>query len=58
MAALLSKFRIDYSDVIIISDVQKKAQDSTNEYFNSLIQSFCIAGAGGATSGDHGPGNL
>ncbi|CAG0914745.1 unnamed protein product [Notodromas monacha] len=40
MAALLTKFRIDYSDVIVISDVQKKAQDSTKDYFNSLIQPF------------------
>jgi solute carrier family 12 sodium/potassium/chloride transporter 2 len=56
MAALLSKFRIDYSDVIVISDVQKKAQDSTKEYFNSLIEPFRSADAGGATSGGHGPG--
>ena len=29
MANLLSKFRIDYSDVIVIPDAAKKAQDSS-----------------------------
>lgn len=37
MAALLSKFRIDYSDVIIIPDILKKAEPATKAEFNNLI---------------------
>ena len=37
MAALLSKFRIDYSDVIIIPDILKKAETATKAEFNALI---------------------
>ncbi|XP_043223696.1 solute carrier family 12 member 3-like isoform X1 [Amphibalanus amphitrite] len=40
MAALLSKFRIDYSDVIVIDDVTKKAEQSTRDTFNEMIAPF------------------
>lgn len=40
MAALLSKFRIDYSDVIVIPDIQKKAQEATKKEFENLIAPF------------------
>lgn len=40
MAALLSKFRIDYSDVIVIHDIQKKALDSTKKEFDTVIAPF------------------
>lgn len=40
MAALLSKFRIDYSDVITIPDVQKSPQRETKEKFNDMIAKF------------------
>ena len=40
MAAMLSKFRIDYSDVIVITDITKKPQQSTREYFNSMTKKF------------------
>jgi len=40
MAALLSKFRIDYSDVIVIPDITKKAQESTKKEFDALIAPF------------------
>ena len=40
MAALLSKFRIDYSDVIVIDDVTKKAEQSTRDTFNEMIKPF------------------
>ena len=33
MASLLSKFRIDFSDVTVIPDVTKKAKDETREEF-------------------------
>ena len=42
LAGLLSKFRIDYSDVVIISDIQKKAKESTRKEFEALIQQFRI----------------
>jgi hypothetical protein len=40
MAALLTKFRIDFGDVVIISDVQKKADDQTKRLFHELIEPF------------------
>ncbi|XP_071543225.1 bumetanide-sensitive sodium-(potassium)-chloride cotransporter-like isoform X2 [Panulirus ornatus] len=40
MANLLSKFRIDYSDVIVIPDVAKKAAESSRMEFDQLIEDF------------------
>lgn len=40
MASLLSKFRIDYSDLTVIPDVTQKANDSTKVFFDSLIKEF------------------
>jgi len=40
MAGLLAKFRIDYSDLKIIPDYNKKPQDSTRALFDSLIAPF------------------
>lgn len=40
MASLLAKFRIDYSDLELISDITKKAEDSTHRYFKELIKPF------------------
>lgn len=40
MASLLAKFRIDYSDLELISDITRKADDSTYKYFNDLIRPF------------------
>ena len=37
MASLLAKFRIDYSDVIVIPDVMKKAKDQTKTEFKSIL---------------------
>ena len=42
MAALLSKFRIDYSDVTVIPDVQKSPRKETKEKFNEMISKFRI----------------
>ncbi|XP_065560034.1 bumetanide-sensitive sodium-(potassium)-chloride cotransporter-like isoform X2 [Artemia franciscana] len=38
MAALLSKFRIDYSDVIAVSDVNRSPSEETKQWFNDLIK--------------------
>ena len=40
MASLLSKFRIDYSALKMIPDVNKKPKDSTLAYFDDLIAPF------------------
>ena len=40
MANLLSKFRIDYSDVIIIPDAMKKPTDESKQEFDQLISKF------------------
>ena len=37
---MLSKFRIDFSDVIVITDITKKSSESTRNYFNGLIKNF------------------
>lgn len=37
MAALLAKFRIDFSDVIVIPDVTKRAQDATRTEHNEIL---------------------
>ena len=40
LAQLLSKFRIDYSDLIVIPDITKKAKEETKKEFESLIANF------------------
>lgn len=40
MASLLSKFRIDYSSLNVIPDISKPAQDTTKNFFNTLIANF------------------
>jgi hypothetical protein len=40
LASLLSKFRIQYSALTIITDVMEKAKDSTREFFDGLINEF------------------
>ena len=40
MAALLSKFRIDYADVIAVPDVSKKPKEETIEWFEQLIRPY------------------
>jgi hypothetical protein len=40
MAALLAKFRIDFSDVKVIPDVTKRAQDSTRAELTSILQTL------------------
>ena len=40
MAGLLAKFRIDYSDLKVIPDINKKPQDSTRAYFDKLVADF------------------
>ncbi|XP_046400819.1 solute carrier family 12 member 3-like isoform X1 [Ischnura elegans] len=45
MAALLSKFRIDYSDVIVLPDITKKAKEETKKEFEALIEPFRVKGS-------------
>lgn len=53
MAALLNKFRIDYSDVTVIPDIVKPPQEATKKMFNDIIDKFMVdenvAGDGSAS---------
>ncbi|CAG0899023.1 unnamed protein product [Darwinula stevensoni] len=40
MAALLSKFRIDYSDVIVVTDAEKMPAPEVRQEFDALIEPF------------------
>lgn len=47
MAVLLSKFRIDYSDLVIISDVDEAPKKKTQKWFDGIIQPFLQPGLNG-----------
>jgi solute carrier family 12 sodium/potassium/chloride transporter 2 len=47
MAVLLSKFRIDYSDLVIISDIDETPKLRTKKWFNGIIQPFLQPNANG-----------
>ncbi len=40
LASLLAKFRIEYSDLIVITDVMAKAKESTREFFDGLLKEY------------------
>jgi solute carrier family 12 sodium/potassium/chloride transporter 2 len=40
MASLLAKFRIDYSDLQVVTDFTNKPSDATLQFFDSLIADF------------------
>jgi hypothetical protein len=40
LASLLAKFRIEYADLVIITDVMTKAKESTREYFDGLLKEY------------------
>lgn len=40
MASLLSKFRIDYSDLTVIPDITRKAGSVTKTFFEDIIKDF------------------
>lgn len=42
MAALLSKFRIDFSDVIIITDIVKPPCEASKAEFQALISKYVV----------------
>lgn len=42
MASMLAKFRIDYTDLQIVSNVSSKPQESTQRFFESLIEGFRV----------------
>jgi solute carrier family 12 sodium/potassium/chloride transporter 2 len=47
MAILLSKFRIDYSDLVIINDADEAPKEKTKKWFNGIIQSLLQPGTNG-----------
>ena len=40
MAALLSKFRIGYSDLVVLSDLDAQPEECTKSWFDDLIRNF------------------
>jgi solute carrier family 12 (sodium/potassium/chloride transporter), member 2 len=40
MAALLSKFRISYSDLVVLSDLDAQPKECTKSWFDNLIRNF------------------
>lgn len=53
MAVLLSKFRIDYSDLVIISDVNEPPKNKTRKWFDGVIGSFLQPRANGLFLPNH-----
>jgi hypothetical protein len=47
MAVLLSKFRIDYSDLVVISYVNAEPKNKTKLWFDGQIRSFLQQGESG-----------
>jgi len=47
MAILLSKFRIDYSDLVIINDADEAPKDKTKKWFDGIIQPLLQPGTNG-----------
>merc|ERR1719378_1729996 len=40
MAALLAKFRIEFSSVVVIPDVTKRASEASRDTFNAVIETL------------------
>ncbi len=40
MAALLDKFRINYADLVVITDLNKTPKESTKVWFDGLVRPF------------------
>ena len=53
MAVLLSKFRIDYSDLVIISDVDEAPKKKTKKWFDGLIRPFLEPRTNGMSFNSH-----
>ena len=53
MAVLLSKFRIDYSDLVIISDVDEAPKKKTKKWFDGLIRPFLEPRTNGMSFNPH-----
>lgn len=50
---MLTKFRIDFSDVIVITDITRKAADSTRIYFDGLVKRFLKSEDGKGTQSEY-----
>lgn len=40
IASLLAKFRIDYSDLLVITDLMRKPHEETLAFYDELIKSY------------------
>ncbi len=47
MAILLSKFRIDYSDLVIITDADEAPKEKTKKWFDNILQPALKSGING-----------
>ncbi|XP_046450812.1 solute carrier family 12 member 3-like isoform X3 [Daphnia pulex] len=47
MAILLSKFRIDYSDLVIITDADEAPKEKTKKWFDNILQPALQSGTNG-----------
>lgn len=56
MASLLAKFRIDYSDLMIIPEITKKAGEKSVAFFEELIKDQTVKDDD--ESGAHSEGNF
>ncbi|XP_025421487.1 bumetanide-sensitive sodium-(potassium)-chloride cotransporter [Sipha flava] len=51
IASLLAKFRIDYSDLVVITDLMRKPHEETLAFYDSLIKSYKPKGPNSETDG-------
>ncbi|XP_046400553.1 bumetanide-sensitive sodium-(potassium)-chloride cotransporter-like [Ischnura elegans] len=58
IANLLSKFRIDYSDLTMIRDITQRPLDASKAFFASLIQNFRGRKTSGSASDDPSAENI
>lgn len=40
IASLLAKFRIDYSDLLVITDLMRKPHEETLAFYDAMIKSY------------------
>ena len=40
MAALLDKFRVNYTELVVITDMNDEPKDTTKAWFDNLIRDF------------------
>ncbi|KAL1459489.1 hypothetical protein WDU94_011466 [Cyamophila willieti] len=57
IASLLAKFRIDYTDLIIITTITRRPHEETVEFYNNLVQPFLVSSEMEETAPAPAPGD-